>query len=160
MSGLNIIVGSMNRGQLKTVMEIEQKELYLELKREQIQQWMEGEGVFAPQSFVALLNGEIVGFCVFEIYEINGKEIIVSLDAIAIKKLYQKKGIGRYLLEISLKQARKYWEKEFKVKGLIIETGTDEATGFYEKVFSSFQKRVFPGIWSDGKGMVHYFIPF
>lgn len=142
---------------LKERFKIEQKELYPELTKEQLEEWMEGEGVFSPQSFVVSLNGEIVGFCVFEIYEVNANEIIISLDAIAIKKESQKQGIGRYLLETSLEEAKKYWSnKDFKVKGLIIETGTNEAVGFYEKVFPSSEKKTFPDIWSDGEGIVHF----
>lgn len=155
---MNVIIERIKKKQVKPVIRIEEDELYPELKGE-IQLWMEGEGIFAPQSFVALRDEKVVGFTVFEIYEIKDNEIIISLDAMAIKREFQNQGIGRYLLEKSLEQVKKHWEKNFKAKGLIIETGTDEAGGFYEKVFSSFQKKVFEKTWSDGKGIIIYFVP-
>ena len=153
-------VRRMKRSELKeVVLGIEHDELYTELDISEIQLWVEREGVFSPQSFVISVNEEIVGFSAFTICELKDKKIIISLGAMAIKKEFQNQGIGRYLLETSLEQAKKHWEKEFRVKGLIIETGTEEATGFYEKVFSSFQKIIFPDVWDDGEGMVIYFIP-
>ena len=154
----------MGRKELKEVMEIEHEVLYQELEKSQIRQWVEGEGIFAPQSFVMLIDKRIIGFTVFEIYEIKRvdgvNEIIISLDAMAISEDFQKKGNGKKLLKESIERAKDYWNtRGFKVKGLIIETGTNEATGFYKKVFPSFKKRVFPDIWSDGEGIVHYFIP-
>ena len=154
----NVIIRKMGRKELKEVMKIEQKELYSELEDWQLQQWVDGDGIFALQSSVVLKDGKVIGFTVFEIYEVKDNEIIISLDAMAIKREFQNQGIGRCLLETSLEQVIKHWEKNFKVKGLIIETGTDEAGNFYEKVFSSFEKKVFEKTWSDGKGIIIYFV--
>ena len=150
----------MKRKELKKVIEINRKELYPELKAWQIQEWMDGEGVFSPESLIVLLDKKIVGFIVLEIYEIRGKETIWEISAIAISQEYQRKGIGTKLLRKAISEIQKSsLQKGFKASGLLIETGTDEAAGFYEKIFTSFQKKTFEGIWSDGQGMIHYFIP-
>lgn len=159
----DVIIREMERKELKRIIKIQQKELYPELEDWQIKQWTEGEGIFAPKSFVVLRDEKIIGFIIFEIYEVkrveNINEIIISLDSIAISEDFQKEGIGKKLLKEGLEKAMNYWDgKGFKVKGLIVETGTEEATGFYEKVFSSFEKRIFPNIWSDEEGIVHFFI--
>lgn len=160
---IDVSIRKMGRKELKEVMEIEHEVLYQELEKSQIRQWVEGEGIFAPQSFVMLIDKRIIGFTVFEIYEIKRvdgvNEIIISLDAMAISEDFQKKGNGKKLLKESIERAKDYWNNRgFKVKGLIIETGTDEAGGFYEKVFSSFKKKVFEKTWSDGKGIIIYFV--
>lgn len=142
------------------VREIQHKVLYPELTALQNKEWNEGEGVFSPQSFVVLLSGEIVGFSVFEIYEVKANEIIITLDAIAIKKDFQNQGIGKILLKEATEKAKNYWDgKGFRARGLIIETGTDEAGNFYEKVFPSFQKKVIEKTWIDEEGIIIYFVP-
>ena len=156
----DVVIRKMKGKELKRVIEINRKELYPELEGWQIQQWMDGEGVFSPESFIVLLDKKIVGFIVLEIYEIRGKEAIWEISAIAVSQEYQKKGIGTKLLREAISEIQESsFQKGFKAKGILIETGTDEATGFYEKVFSSFQKKVIERTWIDREGMVIYFVP-
>jgi len=150
--------------EFKEILKIENKELYPELTESQLKEWMEGEDIFSPQSFVILSDDKVIGSCTFEVYELRRNEIIISLDMIVVSEDFQRKRFGSKLLLESIKEAKNYWNSAgFEVRGLIIETGTDEAGGFYEKVFRknfNFQKTTIENIWSDGEGIVHYFIHF
>jgi len=149
------------RREFKEILKIEQEEIYPELTIDQLENWTEGEGRFEAQCFISLFKGKVIGFAIFEIYEIRGTEIIIQLDAIAIKKEYQGMGFGSKLLTTSLDEAKKHWDSQgFKTVCLMVETGIDEAGGFYEKVFHNFnfQKTTIKDVWSDGEGIIHYFI--
>lgn len=152
----------MRKTEIEEVMEIEQKELYPELTTEQIKDWMESRGLFAPQCFIATSDGIITGFIVWSPYDIRNDEIILELSAIAVKRENQRQRVGRRLLEISLSEVKTQWFNEgFKITGLLIETLEDEkgAQAFYEKISPSFQKKVFENALGDKTGVILYFIP-
>lgn len=163
---MTICIRKIKKKEFKDIITLEQRELYPELTVSQLKAWVEETREFSPQLYVAVLNGKIVGFNIFSIYEVNEDklgvlEIILELSAIAVRSNYQRQRIGEKLLNDSIKEAKRYWENEgFKVMGLRIETGTDEAPGFYEKVLpaSALQKAVFEKTWSGGEGIVEYFL--
>lgn len=145
--------------EIEEILKIEQKEIYPELTLKQMQDWEEGEEPFY-QEFVAEVDNEIVGSVTLEIRDVKEKEVVAELLQISVEGKAQKMGVGTKLLRTSLAMMEKRCSKEgFRLVGLIVQTGTDEATGFYEKIFPIYQKKVFPKTWEDGEGMVFYFFP-
>lgn len=156
-------VREVKRKDYSKITELEQKVLYPELSIEELEQWEEGKGRFKSKIFVVEKNGTVVGLAVYEIYEINGSEIVLTLDALVIDENCQGQGFGRKLLIESFQKAIEFYEGEdrfkFRVVGLLIQTDLEPA-GFYEKVFSveKFQRKDFSKVWSSGEPLVIFFI--
>ena len=141
---------------------IEQKVLYPELSIQELESWIESEDNFEATIFVAEKAGKIVGSASYEIYEVKGSEIIITLDTLVIDKKNQGQGVGKQLLLTSLREAVKFYQKagRFKVIGLFIQTDP-EVAGFYEKVFPAekLQKKDFSSVWKSGEGIILLFVP-
>jgi len=124
----------------KSFLRMEREMLYPELSLKKMQQWVDGEGSYAPLIFVLDEAGEIVGGAVWEIYEhLDATQIVLHLDAFFIKEKWRGQGFGRQLLNESLAAARiEYWEKGLRLVGFIIETTSlaEGAVDFYRKALN------------------------
>jgi len=148
-------------GDSNTIIELEKKTLYPGISTKELKQWIEGEGFFESKIFVTEENGAIIALASYEVYEVNGNEIVLTLDALAVAESSQNLGIGEKMLIHSFDLAKTDFENSgrFKVIGLLIETDVS-AVGFYKKVLpiERTQRRDFFDVWNSGEPMVIFFV--
>lgn len=120
------------------VVRMERKAIYPELSLKKMQQWIDGEAIYNPLTFVLENKGEIIGGVRWEIQDyLDETRIILHLDGLFIEEKWRKQRLGRRLLLESLDAAKLYYQNQgLKVMGLLIQT-TEEAARFYQKIFSS-----------------------
>ena len=120
--------------------------LYPFLSREEMEGWMEDEGVLRIRWFGAFIDKRLVGVAAWEVYDIhqyepNGpKFVILDLYTMEVEEDFRGQGFGAKLFYESL------WESiadldalGFTIGALQIETYG--AVGFYERVLSSLRSR-------------------
>jgi len=149
----------MEEGEVRAVAEIARDEIYDELTAKEVEEWLKNSGNYPYlQHFVAEEDGEIVGFISWGLYDRYAKQIILEIAWMAIEEERQGRGIGKELLEKSLKEVKDSW-RGLQVVAIIVDTDEEnrKAQRFYERTLRPFQKVVIPKVWSDGEGTIIYF---
>lgn len=74
--------------------------------------------------FVVVVDGEVVGCCALEVYS----KRLAEIRSLVVKEEYQRKGIGKKLISLCLKKAKKL--KIFEVLSVTSAVGLFESAGF------------------------------
>lgn len=126
----------------KKVYAVQRRNLYPFLSREEMEGWMEDDGVLEIRWFGAFIDRQLVGVAAWEVYDIHQYEpsgpkfVILDLYTMEVEKDFRGTGIGKKLFFESL------WETIADLDALGFTMGalqieTHGAAGFYEKVISS-----------------------
>jgi len=143
------------------IAKIARDEVFGELSSEEMEDLLRKSGEHPYlQHFVAEENSTIVGFISWSFWDRWDKDITLEISLLAVKRDFQRKGIGKRLLEYSFRLVRAYWQKQ-GLNIVMLRTETDEANKnaqkFYEKNLKPSQKFVVPDVWRPNCGIVFYF---
>jgi ribosomal protein S18 acetylase RimI-like enzyme len=143
------------------IAKIAHEEIYDEIPLNEIEKWIKNIGNFPyVQHFVAEENNQILGFITWLLFDRYGNEIMLEIALMAIRNRFQKRRIGKKLLENSLKELKRYWLKR-KLKIVMFFVDTDEenekARRFYEKVIKPSDIITIPNIFYNHKAKIFYF---
>lgn len=155
-------IREMKNGEIGKLAEIATYEIFDELSLEETEDWLRKSGEYPYlQHFVAEENKKIVGFISWSFWDRWERDIILEIFLLAVKRKFQRKGIGRKLIEHSFREVRDYW-REQGLNIVMYQTETDEANKeaqrFYEKVLRPSQKIFVPNVWGPKRGgIIFYF---
>ena len=146
--------------EIEEIAKICRDEIYDELSLEWVLDWLKSITFPYLQYFVADKNGEVVGFIDWTLYDRYGQQVMLEISLIAVKKEYQRRDIGRRLVEESLTKIREFWTGQgLKVVMFMVETEEENETArkFYNKILKPFHKRFVPEVWEKEGGKIFYF---
>lgn len=148
-------------GEMGEIAKIARDEIFGELSSEEMEDLLMKSGEYPYlQHFVAEENGTIVGFISWSLWDRWERDIVLEIPLLAVKRDFQRKGIGRRLIEHSFRRIKAYWEKR-GLNIVMFRTETDEANKnaqrFYEKVLRPTQKFLVPNVCPPNGGIIFYF---
>jgi ribosomal protein S18 acetylase RimI-like enzyme len=85
---------------------------------------------------------------------------MLEIALMAIRNRFQKRRIGKKLLENSLKEMKRYWlKRKLKIVTFFVETDeeNEKARRFYEKVIKPSDIITIPNIFNNHKAKIFYF---
>jgi len=154
-------IREMKDGEIEEIAKIARDEVFGELSSKEMEDLLRKRGEYPYlQHFVAEENGTIIGFISWSFWDRWDKDIILEISLLAVKRDFQRKGIGKRLIEHSFRSVKAYWQKQ-GLNIVMLRTETDEANKtaqrFYEKILKPSQKFVVPDVWGPNGGIVFYF---
>lgn len=154
-------IREMRDGEIGKIAKIARDEIFDELSLEEMEDLRRKSGEYPYlQHFVAEEHGKIVGFISWSFWDRWERDIILEIFLLVVTRNFQRKGIGRRLIEHSFREVKGYWQEQ-GLKIVMFQTETDEANKkaqrFYEKVLAPSQRFLVPNVWGPNGGIVFYF---
>jgi len=151
----------MKDAEIEEIAKIARDEVFGELSLEEMEDMLKKSGEHPYlQHFIAEENGGIVGFIGWSFGDRWDKDITLKISLLAVKRDFQRKGVGKRLIEHSFRLVKAYWQKQ-GLNIVMLRTETDEANKnaqkFYEKILRPSQKFVVLDVWGPNGGIVFYF---
>ena len=146
----------MQERELEQVAEIAKEEIYSFLTLEEIKDWLSSMKFPYLQIFVADnrleidLPADIAGFISWRLYDQSVNKVVLEIFWMAIKKEFQKTGVGRDLFITSFDRVRDYWEGRGMTISAILVAPYEKREGaqrFFEKFLRPSHKALIPDVW-------------
>jgi len=147
-------------------LDIAREEIYFGSTFLDIKNWMDVNVVSKVRNlyfpcYIAILRGtgEIVGMIQYEAQDIDyqNRQVVISINLLAIKNNFQGRGIGKKLVTLSLKKVIERWTlNKFTTVAVRVETDENRivARKFYKKVLDKSTETILKDVWGRGEGTV------